>query len=111
MKPLGDEQGQLRFADAAHAADAGDASAAFMTQSIDQSVDLQLAANEVSDRRTKLMQCCCYKTTGASIFISPVKILLSVTSRADRLHYDRRLRRGRSRFIGELDRHEFGQYC
>ncbi len=57
-KPLGDEQGQLRFADTAHAADASDASAAFTTQSIDQSVDFQLAANEVSHRRAKLMQCC-----------------------------------------------------
>src|SRR5262247_1886369 len=59
-KPLGDEQGQLCFADAAHAADAGDASAAFMTESIDQSVDLHLPANEVSHRRTKLMQRRCH---------------------------------------------------
>src|SRR5215212_1035109 len=43
----------LRFADTAHAADA---STAFTTQSINQSVDLQLAANEVSHRRAKLMQ-------------------------------------------------------
>src|SRR5215212_4942542 len=54
-KPLGDEKGQLCFADAAHAANAGDASAASTTQSINQSVDLALAANEVSHRRAKLM--------------------------------------------------------
>src|SRR5215216_4933138 len=54
-KPLGDEQGQLCFADAAHATDAGDASAASITPSLDQSINLLLAANEVSQRRTKLM--------------------------------------------------------
>src|SRR5215208_8441534 len=54
-KPLGDEQGQLRFADTAHSADARDASAASTTQSLDQSINLLLAANEVSQRRAKLM--------------------------------------------------------
>src|SRR5215203_3188007 len=47
-KPLGDEQGQLCFADTAHAADRGDAGAAFTTESIDQDVDLRLTANEVA---------------------------------------------------------------
>src|SRR5215204_2253118 len=54
-KPLGDEQGQFRFADATHATDAGDASAAFTTQSINQSVNLGLSTNEVAHRRAKLV--------------------------------------------------------
>jgi hypothetical protein len=45
---LGDEQRQLGFANTAHAADAGDTSAGFTAQSIDQSVDLILAANKIS---------------------------------------------------------------
>lgn len=36
-----------------------DPSAAFTTQSIDQGIDLPLAANEVSHRRAKLMRRCC----------------------------------------------------
>src|SRR5215216_6190510 len=70
---FGDEQGQLGFANTAHAANTGDAGAAITAESTDQSFDLLPAANKVANRRAKLMQ----RVSGRACSLINVDVLVT----------------------------------